>query len=104
MELEEIFQSGWEVCLSPNAFVLSAPSKPEAFNLAYCKPEALAEWALRFGRGATLIKYPQCGDSHYRIPAAMANSLQVVMNDEQGKTYHVSWNLGMRDILQPALT
>jgi hypothetical protein len=55
MELEEIFQSGWEVCLSPNAFVLSAPSKPEAFNLAYCKPEALAEWALRFGRGATLI-------------------------------------------------
>jgi len=48
MELEEIFQSGWEVCLSPNAFVLSAPSKPEAFNLAYCKPEALAEWALRF--------------------------------------------------------
>ena len=74
MELEEIFQSGWEVCLSPNAFVLSAPSKPEAFNLAYCKPEALAEWALRFGRGATLIKYPQCGDSYYRIPAAMANS------------------------------
>lgn len=83
MELEEIFQSGWEVCLSPNAFVLSAPSKPEAFNLAYCKPEALAEWALRFGRGATLIKYPQCGDSHYRIPAAMANSLQVVMNSSE---------------------
>jgi hypothetical protein len=24
--------------------------------------------------------------------------------DEQGKTYHVSWNLGMRDIPQPALT
>lgn len=88
MELEEvhrIFQGGWGVSLSSDAFVLSAPSQPEAFNLAYFKPEALAEWALRFGRGVTLIKYPQCGNSPYRIPATMAysaNSPQVIMNNE----------------------
>lgn len=81
MELEEIFQSEWEVCISPNAFVLSAPSQSEAFKLAYFKPEALAEWALRFGRGATVIKYPQCGDFHYRIPATMAYPLQIMKNE-----------------------
>lgn len=66
----QVFQSSWQVGFAPNALILSAPSQDEAFNLAFFEPEALADWAQRFGFDATLVKYP--GGQHYRVPAAMA--------------------------------
>ena len=77
MELENLVarifnNSQWEIGFSPEVFVLSAPSQCEAFKLASLEPETLAKWAQKFGKAATLIKYP--GDNAYRIPATMAES------------------------------
>lgn len=75
MELEnpvaQIFSnSRWTIGFGPEVFLLSAPSRKEAFRLASLEPETLAMWARRFGKVATLIQYP--GGDYYRIPAKMA--------------------------------
>lgn len=69
----------WKIGFSPEVFVLSAPSQGEAFRLASLEPETLAKWAHKFGKVATLIKYP--GGDFYRIPATMATS-EVGMRQE----------------------
>jgi|GEM_PF-2167857 len=84
MELENLVaqvfnDSQWEIGFSPEVFLLSAPSQREAFRLASLEPETLAKWAQKFGKVATLIKYP--GGDFYRIPAIMAES-EVNMGQE----------------------
>lgn len=69
----------WEIGLSLESFLLSAPSQREAFKLASLEPETLARWAQQFGKVATLIKYP--GGDAYRVPAKMAE-LEVSMRQE----------------------
>ncbi|MBW4489951.1 MAG: hypothetical protein KME12_19385 [Trichocoleus desertorum ATA4-8-CV12] len=84
MELEHLVakifgDNQWGIGFSPECFLLSVPSQTEAFKLASLEPETLAEWAKKFGKAATLIKYP--GGNAYRIPATMAES-EVSMGEE----------------------
>jgi len=60
----------WKIGMSPESFLVFAPSREEAFKLATMESERLAKWALQFGRAATVVRYP--GGKPYRIPAEMA--------------------------------
>lgn len=104
MELEHLVlqvfsDTYWTMGFRPEAVVLSAPSQGEAFKLALLEPETLAKWAQKFGKAATLIKYPDGGS--YRIPASMADmemSGQTLILDPANpliEVYALSLSLGL---------
>lgn len=64
--------NGWNIGFSEESFLVFAPSREDARNLASRQPEKLAEWAKNFGLEATLVRYPSEKKKSYRIPAKIA--------------------------------